>query len=102
MTPRRVLAKQKPQNLWLNHQSILGRSIVNEFKVGYNRPETSAVAFGPSGYDPVGVSLSGTVTSSVDRRARHDRHRAQRSADSRDQRLDDGWLDLRAALALDQ
>jgi hypothetical protein len=65
VTPRRVLAKQKPQNLMANHQSLLGRNIVNEFKVGYNRPETSAVAFGATpGYDPVGVSLSGTVTSS--------------------------------------
>src|SRR5690606_13531752 len=32
-------------------------------------PETSAIAFGPQGYDPVGVSLSGTVTSqSIDAR----------------------------------
>ena len=65
ITPRRVLAKQEPQNLMANFQSIIGGRVVNEFKVGYNKPTTSAVAFGSvAGYDPVGVSLSGTVTSS--------------------------------------
>jgi outer membrane receptor protein involved in Fe transport len=65
VTPRRVRAKQNPQNLVFNHQSLFSGNLVNEFKVGYNRPETSAVAFGSvAGYDPVGVSLSGTVTSS--------------------------------------
>jgi hypothetical protein len=64
-TPRRVRAKQTPQNLVLNHQSVVGSTVVNEFKVGFNAPKTSAIAFGAvSGYDPVGVSLSGTVTSS--------------------------------------
>ena len=64
-TPRRVLAKQRPQNLVLNHQSLVGQSFVNEVKFGYNAPHTSAVAFGGvAGYDPIGVSLSGTVTSS--------------------------------------
>jgi hypothetical protein len=68
-TARRVLAKQRPQNLVLNHQSLFGGSVVNEFKVGLNLPETSAVAFGTPGYDPVGVSLSGSVTSqSIDAR----------------------------------
>ena len=37
---------------------------MNEFKIGYNKPQTSAEAFGPAGYDPVGVALSGTFTSS--------------------------------------
>ena len=65
VTPRRVLAKQQPQNFVLNHQSLLGQSFVNEAKIGYNAPQTSAVAFGAvPGYDPAGVSLSGTVTSS--------------------------------------
>jgi hypothetical protein len=65
VTPRRVRAKQRPQNVALNHQSLLGRDVVNEFKVGYNKPTTSATAFAEAGgYDPVGVSLSGTVTSS--------------------------------------
>ena len=64
VTPRRVLAKQQPQNFMVNYQAILGSTLINEFKVGYNRPETSARAFGPAGYDPVGVSLSGTFTSS--------------------------------------
>jgi hypothetical protein len=64
-TPRRVRAEQKPQNLMFNHQSLVGGHMVNEFKVGYNSPHTSAIAFGATpGYDPVGVSLSGTVTSS--------------------------------------
>jgi hypothetical protein len=70
VTPRRVLAKQEPQNFVANWQSVIGSTIVNEFKVGYNKPETSATAFGSTaGYDPVGVSLSGTVTSqSIDAR----------------------------------
>jgi hypothetical protein len=45
-------------------QSIFG-NMVNELKVGYNGPQISATAFGASpGYDPTGVSLSGTFTSS--------------------------------------
>ena len=65
VTPRRVLAKQQPQNFVFNHQSLLGQNFVNEAKIGYNAPQTSAVAFGAvPGYDPAGVSLSGTVTSS--------------------------------------
>jgi Carboxypeptidase regulatory-like domain/TonB dependent receptor-like, beta-barrel len=63
-TPRRVRAKQTPQNLILNHQSLIRGNMVNEAKVGYNSPHTSAIAFATPGYDPVGVSLSGTVTSS--------------------------------------
>jgi hypothetical protein len=63
VTARRVLAKQDPQNLVGSYQNVSG-SLVNELKVGYNRPRTSAVAFGPAGYDPTGVSLSGTFTSS--------------------------------------
>lgn len=63
VTARRVLAKQRPQNVVGNFQSIFGTT-VNELKVGWNSPETSASAFGPSGYDPVGVSLSGNFTSS--------------------------------------
>jgi outer membrane receptor protein involved in Fe transport len=65
VTARRVRAKQRPQNVAFNHQSLVGRDVVNEFKVGYNKPTTSATAFADAGgYDPVGVSLSGTVTSS--------------------------------------
>ena len=63
VTPRRVRAKQRPQNVVGSFQSLVG-SAVNEFKIGYNKPQTSAVAFGPAGYDPVGVALSGTFTSS--------------------------------------
>jgi hypothetical protein len=69
VTPRRVKATQEPMNFVLNHQSILGSQIINELKIGYNRPKYDAVAFGPSGYDPTQVSLSGTVTSqSIDAR----------------------------------
>ncbi|MBK5298273.1 MAG: TonB-dependent receptor [Vicinamibacteria bacterium] len=69
VTPRRVLAKQNPQNAVANYQTVFGSSLVNEFKVGYNAPETSATAFGSLGYDATGVSLSGTVTSqSIDAR----------------------------------
>ncbi|MFN8060987.1 MAG: TonB-dependent receptor [Vicinamibacterales bacterium] len=63
VTPRRVRAKQTPQNFVGSLQSIFGTA-VNEFKVGFNSPHTSATAFGANGYDPIGVSLSGTVTSS--------------------------------------
>jgi hypothetical protein len=69
VTPRRVLATQNPLNFVANHQSIFGTSVVNELKIGFNRPRYDAVAFGPSGYDPTQVSLSGTVTSqSIDAR----------------------------------
>jgi hypothetical protein len=65
VTPRRVRATQRPQNLVVNHQGLYRSTIVNEFKVGYNGPKTDAIAFGATpDYDPVGVSLSGTVTSS--------------------------------------
>ncbi len=69
VTPRRVLAKQEPQNVVFNYLTLFGSGMVNEFKVGFNKPETSALAFGTAGYDPTGVSLSGTVTSqSIDAR----------------------------------
>ena len=69
VTPRRVLATQHPMNFVANHQSIFGTSVINELKIGYNRPQYDANAFGPSGYDPTQVSLSGTVTSqSIDAR----------------------------------
>ena len=69
VTPRRVLATQHPMNFVANHQSIFGASVVNELKIGFNRPQYDANAFGPSGYDPTQVSLSGTVTSqSIDAR----------------------------------
>ena len=62
-------ATQQPLNLVLNHQSIFGTSVINELKVGFNRPSYDALAFGPAGYDPAQVSLSGTVTSqSIDAR----------------------------------
>ena len=51
-TARRVLAKQRPQNFVFNFQSVLRDSMVNEFKVGYNRPETSATAFGTARVRP--------------------------------------------------
>ena len=63
VTPRRVRASQQPLNFVVNQQSIFGSNVVNELKIGYNRPKYDAVAFGPPGYDPTQVSLSGTVTS---------------------------------------
>ena len=63
VTPRNVHATQRPQNLMGSYQMIRG-GLINEFKVGFNKPETSAAGVGPAGYDPVGVSLSGTFTSS--------------------------------------
>jgi hypothetical protein len=69
VTPRRVLATQQPLNFVTNYQSIIGTSVINELKLGINRPRYDALAFGPSGYDPTQVSLSGTVTSqSIDAR----------------------------------
>ena len=65
VTPRRVRAQQRPQNAVVNYQSLMGRNVVNEFKLGYNKPTTSAQAFADvAGYDPAGVSMCGTVTSS--------------------------------------
>ncbi|MBY0495248.1 MAG: TonB-dependent receptor [Cyanobacteria bacterium] len=65
VTARRVRAKQRPKNFVFNHQSVAGSNLVNELKVGYNAPQTSAAAFSnQAGYDPIGVSLSGTFTSS--------------------------------------
>src|SRR5687768_5750313 len=65
VTARRVRAEQRPQNVVLNHQAVLGANFVNELKVGYNAPQTSAAAFSSQvDYDAVGVSLSGTFTSS--------------------------------------
>ncbi len=69
VTPRRVLARQQPQNFVGNFQSIVGSNTVNEFKVGVNLPQNSANAFGPAGYDALGVSLSGSfASSSIDAR----------------------------------
>ena len=69
VTPRRVLASQQPLNVVFNHQVLFGTNVINEFRVGINRPKYDAVAFGPPGYDPQQVSLSGTVTSqSIDAR----------------------------------
>jgi Carboxypeptidase regulatory-like domain/TonB dependent receptor-like, beta-barrel len=69
VTPRRVLATQQPLNVVFNHQALFGTRVINELRVGVNRPKYDAVAFGPAGYDPTQVSLSGTVTSqSIDAR----------------------------------
>ncbi len=65
VTPRRVLAKQRPQNAVFNYQSIVGSNLVNEIKVGVNLPQTSATAFGAvPNYPALGVSLAGAFTSS--------------------------------------
>ncbi len=65
VTPRRVRARQRPQNFVFNHQSLLSSNLIMENKFGYNGPQTSANAFSnQANYDPVGVSLSGTFTSS--------------------------------------
>ncbi len=63
VTARSVHATQRPQNVMGSYQAIRG-GLVNELKVGFNKPQTSAEGIGPAGYDPVGVSLSGTFTSS--------------------------------------
>ena len=69
VTPRRVRATQQPLNAVFSHQSLFGTSVINELRVGYNRPKYDAIAFGPSGYDATQTSLSGTVTSqSIDAR----------------------------------
>lgn len=63
VTPRRVRATQQPQNVMINAQTVRA-STVYEWKVGINTPHTSAYAYGPTDYSPVGVSLSGAFTSS--------------------------------------
>ena len=69
VTPRRVRATQQPLNAVFSHQSLFGTSVINELRVGYNRPKYDAIAFGPAGYDATQTSLSGTVTSqSIDAR----------------------------------
>ena len=45
----RVLAKQDPTNVMASWQGIVGSSLVNEFRIGYNAPRTSATASGPGG-----------------------------------------------------
>ena len=100
VTPRRVLAKQQPQNFVGNFQSIFGASMVNEFKVGLNLPETSATAFGPAGLRPDRRLAVRFVHLLVDRRARHDRHRPQRPAHPRHQRIVHHRFELRPAVAV--
>ena len=69
MTPRRVLRQADAAELRGQLAVIVRPALVNEFKVGYNRPETAPMAFGPAGYDPTGVSLSGAfASSSIDAR----------------------------------
>ena len=100
VTPRRVRAKQRPQNFVANYQSLMGRDVVNEFKVGYNKPTTSALAFA----DPLDTIRP--VCRCVERSPRprltpaERPVRAQRPADSRDERLGHDRLALRALLPL--
>ena len=96
--PRR--ARSRSRRTWCSITSrVMRGNLVNEIKVGLQlaadeRRSPSAPA---SGYDPVGVSLSGTVTSSsIDARG-NDRHRAQRPAHPRVERLVDDRLHLRSA-----
>ena len=90
-----MLAKQSPKNFIGSYQSIYG-TLVNEFKVGFNAPKTSATAFGAvPNYDPVGVSLSGTFTSSsIDARG-NTGMRAERALDSRHERVIDYGVGVR-------
>ena len=100
VTPRRVKAKQQPQNVVANYQALLGTTMVNEFKVGLNLPETSALAFGTHGLRPNRRLAVGHGDVAVDRRPWHHRHRAQRPADPRHERVVDHRLDLRPAFAV--
>lgn len=68
VTPRRIDASETLTNSLVSLQSV-HRGIASDVKFGWNQPHAAAVAFGPTDYDPVGVSLSGTVTSgSIDAR----------------------------------
>ncbi len=100
VTPRRVRAKQQPQNVVGNFQSIFGTAWSTSSRSGYNSPQTSATCLRPAGLRPDGRLAVGHVHLVVHRRPRHDGHRAQRAADSRDQRLVDDRLGLRAAVAV--
>ena len=98
VTPRRVLATQQPLNFVANHQSIFGTSVINELKVGFNRPRYDARRLRAGGLRPdAGVALRHRHLA-VDRRARHDRRRAQRAAGSRDQQRVDQRPGLQSAL----
>lgn len=68
VTPRRIDASETLTNSLVSLQSV-HRGIASEVKLGFNQPHADATAVGPADYDPVGVSLSGTVTSgSIDAR----------------------------------
>ena len=66
VTPRRVRAKQRPQNVVFN-SSVARRAATSSTSSRWatTSRRRARTAFGEvAGYDPVGVSLSGTVTSS--------------------------------------
>ena len=100
VTPRRVLAKQQPQNVVANYQSLL------QFQHGERVQGRSQPAgdqrdrFWHAGLRPHRGLAVGHGDLAVDRRPRHHRHRAQRPADSRHERVVDHRLDLRPALAV--
>ena len=100
VTPRRVLAKQRPQNVVGNFQSISGQP----GQRGQGRLQRAAdqrqrVRRG-AGYDPVGVSLSGTFTSSsIDARGNTGIARSGLLIRAH-QRRDDHRLAVRSALDL--
>ena len=65
------------------------RSVINEVRVGYNRPRYDAIAFGTARLRPDAGLALGHGHLAVDRRPRHDRRGAQRPARPRhEQRLD--------------
>ena len=102
MTPRRVRAKQQPMNFVLNHQSILGTSVDQRAEGRLQPAEVRRRRVRPGRLRPdAGLALRHGHLA-VDRRARHDRHRAQRPARPRhEQRLDERPA-LRSALDLAQ
>lgn len=65
VTGRRVLITSKPQNGVISLQSNLGASALNEFKIGYNRADTTVSGLAPvvNGIDLSAVTIN--ITGSV-------------------------------------
>jgi hypothetical protein len=62
VTPRRILAANKPDNAVVALSSTIGTRAVNEVKVGVNRAPTSlSVLPGVPGLEGIGINISGSI-----------------------------------------
>ena len=63
VTPRRIRATNKPDNLVVSLNSTLSASLFNDVRMGVNRaPTTLAVDAGLPGLEGVGINISGSIT----------------------------------------